>query len=282
MSIHSESDSGDDNGNVKLVYQKTQDEDHGVAQSAPNIIDSDKSSLVGSMLIQPNPRQNEVTCDEKISTLNSNISSQKEDIGTLSSSEFCNAYTTNGSKEEDDIENSYPHSNNEETLLPITTERIYDIAEEDKDTLFSSYKLKKTAKKRNILEEKCRASDNYNECSDYDGKGLTSNSSVSGIVGIFNDEQELLGNLYMPSYISDPSPQILQGIEDTDMPVPLELRQRESDCVSRNYSDIITAIVSSSSCLVTNPATPYICPPSNIYSQPHSCVSFDKNIPPSK
>jgi hypothetical protein len=283
ISINSESDNGCDN--VNLGYNKIQDEDNNMEQSVTKIINADESNHVDNMLDQHNVGQNELSSNETCSASESSPSSLEEDNDSLSSSESCNSYTSTNSEEEDEIDNSYENSKMEESVPSLITELDDDNDEDDEDALSSASEMKRTAKKRKLLEENCSTSDTYNEVKDHNEKRIALNNRETSIVDIFNDEQELLGEVYMPSPISDPTPHMINGIDDADMPVPLPLRQREADTVSQTKSDLNTPIMSpfwtsSSSCLINDAQTPYVVTSADIWSQPQTSTACDKILPP--
>ena len=173
----------------------------------------------------------------------------------------------------------------EESVPSLITELDDDNDEVDEDALSSASEMKRTAKKRKLLEDNCSTPDNFNAVKDHNEKRIALNNRESGIVDIFNDEQELLGEVYMPSSITDPNPQMIIGIDDADMPVPLPLRQREADTVSQTKSDLTTPMMSpfwtsSSSCLMNDAPTPYIVTSADIWSQPQTSTACDKILPP--
>merc|ERR1712223_1065210 len=98
----------------------------------------------------------------------------------------------------------------------------------------------------------------------------------ASMADIYKDEKELLEEVCMPPSISDSTPQMINGLEDSDMPVPLPLRQREAANISETNSDLNASIMSPfwpatcSSYLMSDAPSSYIVTSADVWSQPQT------------
>ena len=215
----------------------------------------------------------------------SNNSCLEEDNDSLSSSSSSNSYASTNSEDEDETDNDYNHAldkptNFDETLETLTS---FHEDEDDEDTLSSASDMKRKCRKRRLNNDNIKRIDATSEIVQPPEKRSSMTNREGNIEDIFRDEQELLDDVYMPPSISDSNPQLMNGMEDSDMPVPIPLRQREADSVSENtsntnHSNINSCWPSSTSCLMSDSSTPYIVTSADIWSQPETSPARDKQF----
>ena len=269
-----------DNDRVNLGYCKDDEVDEN---TEPNVskpmVEIEKNSSKDML----NQLQDKETC----SNSESSSSSYDEDNDSLSSPESSNSYASTNSEEEEDCDNCCETSLKqiEKPSSPFT-EMNGDDEEFDEETLSSASAMKRKAKKRKLPMESCQE---LYESPEYQGpmeKKHMLNNKESSMTDIYKDEKELLEEVCMPPSISDSTPQMINGLEDSDMPVPLPLRQREAANILETNSDLNSSIMSPfwptttcSSYLMSDAQTSNIVTSADIWSQPQTSTSCDKHLP---
>ena len=125
--------------------------------------------------------------------------------------------------------------------------------------------------------------DNFDNTQEPKEKKLILDNNESSISTLFSEEDDLLREVYMPPSISEHTPQMINGMEDSDMPVPLPLRQREAAAASPSSSAHLSHCIISpfwsahSNNSVTESSTNSIGTSSNIWSQTASAIN-DKTL----
>jgi len=285
-SVVLETGNGCDSENVNMGYNQNEDINDNMDQRVSKILNDEERDYECNVLDQNEARHQQAISNNGVCLKSdSNPSSSEEDNDTESSNSYA---STNSEDDEDENEIACDRPINKretfEEALPSL--KKFDGDDDDEDTLSSASEMKRKTKKRKLYTENDRVIDSGTECKEPNEKRLTLDNREAGIVDIFNDEQELLGDVYMSPSISDPIPQMINGIEDSDMPVPLPLRQREADTVTQNNAGLNNSIISpfwqtSSSCLMTDSTKPYIVTSADIWSQPQTYSACDKHLPSS-
>ena len=272
-----------DNDHVNLGYNKDDDGDENVEQYVSKTKEEDEWSSRRDMPHQPKERHDIQGNNETCSNSESSSSSFDEDNDSLSSPESSNSYASTNSEEDEESDTYCENPSKQMNNAPSSSAEIGgDNDDDDEDALSSASEMKRKAKKRKLLTESCPDVHKSDECKEPMEKKLIFNNRETGIVDIFKDEEELLEEVYS---MSDSTPQMINGLEDSDMPVPLPLRQREAAHISETNSDLNTAIMSPfwpttcSSYLMSDAPNSYIVTSADVWSQPQTSTACDKNLP---
>ena len=275
-----------DNDRVNLGYNKDDDVEQALGQNDMKTeVENEENSKID---VQQRLKNSHEIRGNSESSSNSETSSSSydEDNDSLSSPESSNSYASMNSEEEEEsdsyCENQSQHMSNSSTVF---SEMNGDNEDDDEETLSSASAMKRKAKKRKLHTENCEDIYKTDECKEPVQKKIILNDKETDIVDIYKDEKELLEEVYMPPSISDATTQMINGIEDSDMPVPLPLRQREADTVSETNSDLNSSIMSPfwptttcSSYLMSDAQTSNIVTSADVWSQPQTSTACDKHL----
>ena len=282
--LHSDYHRSCDNDRVNLGYNQDDEVEENLAQNVSNAFEENEENIPQQLKDRNERRGNNESC----SNSETSSSSFDEDNDSLSSPESSNSYeSTNSEEEESDsyCENQCKQMNHSSSVFSDTNE---DDEEDDEETLSSASAMKRKAKKRKLHTETCGDIYTTDECKEPVQKKIILNDKETDIVDIYKDEKELLEEVYMPPSISDSTPQMINGLEETDMPVPLPLRQREADSVSETNSSIMSPFWPTTTCssyLMSDAQTSNIVTSADVWSQPQTSSACDKhsasNIQPS-
>ena len=262
--------------NVKTTYDRL---DHC---STTNDNADEISTLPGQYETGQGETQHPTSELESSSTSGTNLSSLDEDNDSFSSSGSSSSSVSTNSEDEDESE-SDPLVNKCETINGALQSLTEFEDDDDDDTLSSASEMKKKAKKRKRFAENTESIDNVNEYNEPSEKKRILNDRETNINNLFNDEEELLSEVYMPPCISDSNVQMINGMEDSDMPVPLQLRQREAATEFPSSVDLNPSVVSPfwtapSSCSVTDSPPSYTITSAEIWSSSPTSSPYDKHL----
>ena len=278
-----ETTNGCDSEHVNMGYNQNDDINDNFDQSVSKALDNPERHNDCNILDQNDPHQLQIIPNNEDCLKSDSSPSSSEDDNV---SESSNSYVSTNSEDDEgdnDIECDLP-TNKIDTFVETLPNLAELDGEDDEDTLSSASEMKRKAKKRKLYTENIRATNNVTECKEPTEKRFALSNRENGIVDFFDHEEELLGEVYMPPSISDHIPQMINGMEDPDMPVPLPLRQQESDTVTQSNMRVNNSLVSpfwqtSSSCVMNDPTTPYIVTSADNWSQPQTSSACDKHLP---